>query len=217
MSRLRSKPMMFTAAAFAMALTMSACSSDSNDDAMSDVTTTSSAPTTAMSSTDLKPTGSACNQVPTSGEGSVVGMSDDTVGTAASNNPLLTTLVKAVTAADLVPTLNSTAAPAPFTVFAPINPAFDKIPANTLNGLLADKAQLTKVLTYHVVPGRYAIADLKDGQKLKTVEGQEITINKASDNTLKVNGSSNVVCGDVPTANATVMLIDTVLMPPAAS
>ncbi len=215
MSRLRSKKLIFPAVMLSLAIGVSACGSDSEDEAAS-VSTTAAAPTTAMPSTDLKPTGSACNQVPTSGEGSVVGMSDDTVGTAASNNPLLTTLVKAVTAADLVPTLNSTASPAPFTVFAPINPAFEKIPADTLNALLADKAQLTKVLTYHVVSGRYSIADLKDGQKLTTVEGQQIIINKASDNTLKVNGTSNVVCGDVPTANATVMLIDTVLMPPAS-
>jgi uncharacterized surface protein with fasciclin (FAS1) repeats len=203
-------------AVFALAITAAGCGSSSDDEASSSSTTsTTAATTTTPAMTSMQPSGSACNQVPTTGEGSVMGMADDNVATAASNNPLLTTLVTAVTKAGLVDTLNSTSSPAPFTVFAPINSAFAKIPTADLNALLADKAQLSKVLTYHVVSGRYSIADLKDGQTLKTVEGQNITINKSGD-TLKVNGSSTVVCGDVPTANATVMLIDTVLTPPAA-
>lgn len=200
---------------FALVLTGAACGS-SDDEAATTTTAANTATTAAPSgSTDLTPVGSACSQVPTSGEGSVAGMADDTVATAASNNPLLSTLVTAVGAAGLVDTLNSTAPPAPFTVFAPINSAFEKVPAADLQALLANKAELTKVLTYHVVPGRYAVADLEDGQKLTTVEGTTLTINKADDDTLKVNDSANVVCADVPTANATVMLIDSVLMPTA--
>jgi uncharacterized surface protein with fasciclin (FAS1) repeats len=95
------------------------------------------------------PTGVACAAVPTEGEGSVGGMADDPVGTAASNNPLLTTLVSAVGAAGLVDTLNTGG---PFTVFAPINTAFAKIPTDTLNGVLADTDALTSILTYHVIP-----------------------------------------------------------------
>ena len=199
---------------FVLVLTGAACSS--SDDEAATTTTAAMTPTTMMSSAQLTPTGSACGQVPKTGEGSVAGMADDTVATAASNNPLLSTLVTAVTAAGLVDTLNSTAPPAPFTVFAPINSAFDKVPAADLQALLADKATLNKVLTYHVVPGRYAVADLKDGQELTTVEGAKLKISKASDNTLKVNSTTNVVCADVPTANATVMLVDSVLMPPAS-
>jgi uncharacterized surface protein with fasciclin (FAS1) repeats len=158
------------------------------------------------------PTGAACAAVPTDGEGSVSGMADDPVGTAASNNPLLSTLVAAVSAAGLVDTLNTGG---PFTVFAPINTAFDKIDPATLEGVLADTEALTGILTYHVVPEQLSGADLVAGGTFATVNGAELTVADVN-GTLVVNGgASAVLCGDVPTANATVFLIDTVLMPPA--
>jgi uncharacterized surface protein with fasciclin (FAS1) repeats len=159
------------------------------------------------------PTGPLCAAVPSDGEGSVGGMADDPVGTAASNNPLLTTLVAAVTAADLGDTLNSGG---PFTVFAPVNSAFDKIDPMTLQTVLGDVDQLTSILTYHVVPEQLSGADLVAGGTFATVNGAELTVAQVND-TLVVNGGAAAVqCADVPTANATVFLIDTVLMPPAA-
>jgi uncharacterized surface protein with fasciclin (FAS1) repeats len=158
------------------------------------------------------PTGVACAAVPTEGEGSVGGMADDPVGTAASNNPLLTTLVSAVDAAGLVDTLNTGG---PFTVFAPINTAFAKIPTDTLNGVLADVDALTGILTYHVIPEQLSGADLVAGGTFTTVNGAELTVAQSGDTLVINDGAAAVLCADVPTANATVFLIDTVLMPPA--
>lgn len=150
-------------------------------------------------------------QVPT-GAGSVDGMAQDPVATAASNNPLLTTLVSAVSGklnpkVNLVDTLNG----GEFTVFAPVDAAFAKVPAATLAMLKTDDAALSKILTYHVVAGRLS-PDQVDGSHA-TVEGAPVTVT-GSGNDLKVNGAS-VICGGVRTANATVYLIDTVLTPPA--
>jgi uncharacterized surface protein with fasciclin (FAS1) repeats len=158
------------------------------------------------------PTGAACAAVPTEGEGSVGGMADDPVGTAASNNPLLTTLVSAVDAAGLVDTLNTGG---PFTVFAPINTAFAKIPTETLNGVLTDTDALTSILTYHVIPEQLSGADLVAGGTFTTVNGAELTVAQSGDTLVVNDGAAAVLCADVPTANATVFLIDTVLMPPA--
>jgi uncharacterized surface protein with fasciclin (FAS1) repeats len=130
------------------------------------------------------------------------------VATAASANPVLSTLVTAVKKAGLVDTLNSASA---ITVFAPENSAFTKIPAATLNSVLANKAELTKILTYHVVSGRYTPAQLASGMTLKTLEGGTVTVAKMG-SSYTVNGAS-VVCGNVQTANATVYIIGSVLMP----
>ena len=155
--------------------------------------------------------GPGCASVPKSGAGSFTGMATAPVATAASANPVLSTLVTAVKKAGLVDTLNSASN---ITVFAPDNAAFAKIPAATLNKVLADKAELTKILTYHVVAGRYTPAQLASGTPLKTLEGGTVT--PADDGRhLHVNGA-DVVCGNVQTANATVYIIDTVLMPPAS-
>lgn len=189
----------------ALVLTGAACSSDSDE--TTDTTAASGNTTTTM----LTPTGSACSQVPTEGEGSVAGMADDTVGTAASNNPLLTTLVTAVTEAGLVDTLNGAG---PFTVFAPVNDAFAKVPEADLTALLANKEQLTSVLTYHVVPERLTASDLSDGESVTTVQGATINVSVDGD-AVKVN-DSNVICANVPVANGVVHLIDTVMMPPAS-
>jgi uncharacterized surface protein with fasciclin (FAS1) repeats len=158
------------------------------------------------------PSGAACAAVPNEGEGSVGGMADDPVGTAASNNPLLTTLVAAVDAAGLVDTLNTGG---PYTIFAPINTAFAKIPADTLNGVLADTDALTGILTYHVIPEQLSGADLVAGGTFATVNGAELSVAQSGETLVINDGASAVLCADVPTANATVFLIDTVLMPPA--
>lgn len=147
-----------------------------------------------------------------SGSGSVAGMAADPVAVAASNNPLLTTLTAAVSGqlnpdVNLVDTLNGSE----FTVFAPVDDAFAKIDAATIDGLKTDSATLTKILTYHVVPGQIA-PDAIDGTHT-TVEGQDVTVAGSGDS-ITVNGSANVICGGVQTANATVYLIDSVLMPP---
>ena len=162
----------------------------------------------AAVSTDFGP---GCASVPASGAGSFSGMSTAPVATAASANPLLSTLVAAVKAAGLVDTLNSASS---ITVFAPDNAAFAKIPAATLDKLLKDKAELTKILTYHVAAGRYTPAQLASGTTIKTLEGGTVTP-AMSNGTYAVNGA-NVVCGNVQTANATVYIIGTVLMPPSS-
>ena len=145
-----------------------------------------------------------------SGAGSIQGMSQDPVAVAASNNPMLTTLVKAVSGqlnpdVNLVDTLNGSE----FTVFAPVDDAFAKVDAATIDTLKTDSALLTKVLTYHVVSGQIEPSSIAGSHT--TVEGQSLEVT-GSGNSLMVNGAQ-VICGGVQTANATVYLIDTVLMP----
>lgn len=149
------------------------------------------------------------------GAGSVSGMAQDPVATAASNNPLLTTLVSAVSGelnpdVNLVDTLNN----GEFTVFAPVDDAFAALPEDTVAALQTPEGAetLSTVLTYHVVPGQIAPADIAGEQE--TVQGDTVEVTGEGD-TLKVN-DANVICGGVQTANATVYLIDSVLMPPAA-
>lgn len=153
--------------------------------------------------------GAGCAAVPTdaSNPGSFAAMAKVPVATAASGNPVLSTLVTAVKKANLVDSLNSAQG---ITVFAPANSAFEKIPSNTLNGVLADNDQLTKVLTYHVVPGRLSPDQLAGTHK--TLEGQDLTV-AGSGTAFTVNGNSSVVCGNVQTENATVYIVDAVLMP----
>ena len=116
------------------------------------------------------------------------------------------TLVTAVKAAGLVDTLKG---PGPFTVFAPTDAAFAKVPKAKLDALLADKAALTKVLTYHVVPGKVMAADVKAG-KVKTVEGQELTVTTKGG---VMVDNAKVVATDVAASNGVIHAIDTVLMP----
>lgn len=202
----------------AAVLGVSACSSDNNSGSGSSSTTMSSSAmagstTTANAMAGL--VGPGCKayaeQVPT-GPGSVEGMAQDPVATAASHNPMLTTLTAAVSGklnpqVNLVDTLNG----GQFTVFAPTDDAFAKLPPATVDSLKTDSATLTKILTYHVVPGQIA-PDAIAGEH-KTVEGGMVNVTRSGD-TIKVNDAS-VVCGGVKTANATVYLIDSVLMPPA--
>jgi uncharacterized surface protein with fasciclin (FAS1) repeats len=152
--------------------------------------------------------GPACSAVPASGAGSFMGMAQDPVATAASNNPVLSSLVGAVKEAGLVDTLNSADG---ITVFAPTDAAFSALPKATLDAAMADpKGLLTSVLAYHVVEGRLSPEMLAGTHK--TLQGGTIEIT-GSGESFKVNGQSSVVCGNVQTANATVYIIDNVLMP----
>jgi transforming growth factor-beta-induced protein len=127
-----------------------------------------------------------------------------------SNASNLTTLVAAVKAAGLVSTLQS---PGPFTVFGPDNDAFAKLPAGTVETLVKpeNKEKLVNILTYHVLSGTYKISDLKDGQILKTVNGQEIKVTKVGGKTL-INGAA-ILTPDVLQSNGVAHVIDTVLLP----
>ena len=145
-----------------------------------------------------------------SGDGSIVGMSADPVAVAASNNPLLKTLVAAVSGqlnpdVNLVDTLNGSE----FTVFAPVDDAFAAIDPATIETLKTDPALLSSILTYHVVPGQIAPDAIVGTQT--TVQGGTVEVTGSGDE-LMVNGA-NVICGGVHTANATVYLIDAVLLP----
>ncbi|WP_371673542.1 fasciclin domain-containing protein [Streptomyces sp. NBC_00289] len=204
------------AAAAVLPLALSACSDDSGDTAASDSSAKASATAAddsmagsgSNATTADEPFGPACSAVPQDGAGSFDGMAKDPVATAASHNPALSTLVTAVKKAGLVDTLNNAEN---ITVFAPTNDAFAKIPKTTLDKVLNDKAQLTKILTYHVVGEKLTPADLENGS-FDTLEKSKLTT-AGSGESYTVNDAAKVVCGNVRTANANVYIIDTVLMP----
>ena len=127
----------------------------------------------------------------------------------AANSSDHTTLVAAVKAAGLAETLSGAG---PFTVFAPTNEAFNKLPAGTVDNLLKPemKNDLTSILTYHVVPGAFKAADLKDGQKLKTVQGKELTVS-IKDGKVMIDGAT-VTVADVVSSNGVTHVIDAVVM-----
>jgi uncharacterized surface protein with fasciclin (FAS1) repeats len=155
-----------------------------------------------------EPFGAACTAVPATGAGSFEGMAQDPVATAASNNEVLSTLVTAVGAAGLGDTLNSAE---DITVFAPTNDAFAALDKATLDAALADPTGLlTTVLTYHVVPGRLSPDQLAGTHE--TLQGGTIEVTGSGEE-FEVNGTAAVVCGNVQTSNATVYIIDGVLLP----
>ncbi|OEJ27732.1 fasciclin [Streptomyces agglomeratus] len=207
------------ASAALLPLSLTACSSDDSkaggaagspgaaEDSSRSSESADSATGSQASSSD-KPFGPGCASVPEDGAGSFDGMAKDPVATAASNNPALSTLVTAVKKAGLVDTLNSVEN---ITVFAPTNDAFAKIPKADLDKVLNDKATLTKILTYHVVGQKLTPKQLENGSYETLQKGMLTT--SGSGESYKVNDAANVVCGNVPTANATVYIIDTVLMP----
>ena len=205
-------------AASTLAITLSACGSDEPADSGA-ASPTSESETSAPESSSAAPVsdepfGEGCAAVPAEGEGSFSGMTDDPVATAASNNPALSTLVAAVTAANLGDTLNSAQ---DITVLAPANPAFEAVPADALNGLLADVPALTTVLTHHVISGRLTPEELAGTHTTLnndevTIEGEGEDFTVASDGTV-VGMEASVICGNVQTANATVYIIDQVLKP----
>lgn len=211
---LRTRTLGIAALALTASMSLAACGSeDEPDTAAADDTTsetTTEEPTETPSETEEPmadgPFGAGCAGVPTEGEGSVEGMADDPVATAASNNPLLKTLVAAVTEAGLVDTLNSAEN---LTVFAPTDDAFAKIAKKDLNALLADKEALTTVLTHHVVGERLSPEDVAGEHE--TLAGDMITV-EGSGEDFTAEGAA-VVCGNVQTANATVYVIDSVMMP----
>lgn len=219
MQRLPTKPVALAGLSFAALIALSACSNDSSEPE----SPASAAPTTtsAQASADTEKADAMANLigdgcaayadlVPT-GAGSVTGMSQNLVTVAASDNPMLTTLTQALTGelnpdVNLVETLNN----GEFTVFAPTNDAFAKLPEDTIGSLKTDADTLTKILTYHVVPGQAAPEDVVGTHT--TVEGSDLTVT-GSGSDLKVN-DAGLVCGGIETTNATVYMIDTVLSPP---
>ncbi|MFI9029623.1 fasciclin domain-containing protein [Streptomyces sp. NPDC053560] len=208
--RMRRTVLAVTAAAV-LPVALAACSSDDSGKEKASDSGSSSAPKgSANKSMDpmAGPFGPACSTVPKEGKGSFDGMAQDPVATAASNNPALSTLVSAVKKAGLVDTLNNAEN---ITVFAPTNDAFDKLPKDQLNKVMNDKELLTKILTYHVVGQKLTPQQLENGS-YPTLEKSKLTTS-GSGMTYKVNDVSNVVCGNVPTANATVYIVDNVLMP----
>ena len=152
--------------------------------------------------------GEGCKLIPADGAGSFNGMSTAPVASAASANPLLKTLVTAVGEAELVDTLNSADA---LTVFAPTDDAFKKIPKADLDAVLADKATLTKVLTHHVVAGQLSPDEVAGEHE--TLAGDMITVEGEGEEFTVGKENAKVLCGNIPTANATVYVVDTVLMP----
>ena len=192
---------------------LAACGGD-DDAATAGSDSSSSAPESSpmeSESTEMtsdEPFGPGCADVPADGAGSFDGMAAEPVATAASSNPLLSTLVTAVGEAGLVDTLNSAE---DITVFAPSNDAFAAMDQATMDKAMKDpKGLLSTVLTYHVVEGKLAPADLAGTHK--TLQGGELKV-EGSGEDFTVDGNAKVVCGNVQTANATVYIIDQVLMP----
>lgn len=207
-----------TSVALALSVSLAACGNEDDTASSSDSSSSSS---DSMESTSpsaegaqAQTFGDACSAVPTSGPGSFDGMVKDPVATAASNNPILSTLVTAVGAAGLGDTLNG--APS-LTVFAPYNDAFAAIPEADLNGLIEGakkdgaKSDLAKILTHHVL-GENDDPTKVVGEK-DTLAGDKLTI-EGDENGMTVSDgtvTANVLCGNIPTANATVYVIDKVL------
>lgn len=193
-----------TFAALALTLTMGLSACGSNDTS----TTSANKPADSMSqpaSADGGTFGPGCKLIPAAGAGSFNGMATAPVASAASANPLLKTLVAAVTKAGLVDTLNSADA---LTVLAPTDDAFAKIPKADLDKVLANKKELTTLLTHHVIAGKLTPKELVGTHK--TLAGDNVTISGSGD-ALEVAGYAKVLCGNIQTANATVYVIDSVL------
>jgi uncharacterized surface protein with fasciclin (FAS1) repeats len=151
--------------------------------------------------------GSDCGMVPASGMGSFHGMSTDPVVVAASHNPLLTTLAADIKTAGLTGDLNTMHA---ITVFAPANTAFAGLPASEMT-MMHSTAELAKILKYHVVDSRVTAADLASGKALTTLEGD--TLKPAKMGSVYEVNNADVICGNIQTANATVYIINKVLVP----
>jgi uncharacterized surface protein with fasciclin (FAS1) repeats len=208
---------------FAGALIAGAACSDDDDEATAGTTEQPDDSDTTMADDSAMPASSAeacdASQITAmvqSGaeQGTLEGMTDDPVGTAASNNPVLTTLTQAVTAANLVDTLNSAQA---LTVFAPTDCAFAAADPATIEAALADpNGLLTTVLGFHVIPGEELDAAALAGEtSVTTLTGEELSISVSGD-TVTVGDQAEVVVPDIQTANATVHLIDSVMVPPLA-
>jgi uncharacterized surface protein with fasciclin (FAS1) repeats len=218
MKDIQRKTLAMSLAAFA-AVGFSACSSNKSESApqtsASPATSTAAPASTSAMMPASNLIGSGCADYAAqhpSGPASVTGMAADPVATAASNNPMLSTLTAALSgklnpSVNLVDTLNS----GQYTVFAPTNAAFDKLPASTIDELKTNSDMLKSILTYHVVQGQES-PNTVDGAH-KTLQGADVKVTGQGDG-LKVD-DAGLVCGGVHTANATVYMIDTVLTPPS--
>ena len=213
----------------ALGLVTAACSSDDNGDSASSDSTTATTQTDDSSDSTMGTDDTAAQDVDSTticdteglvdavesgpDQGTLAGMTDDPVGTAASSNPVLTTLVSAVTAADLVDTLNSAEA---LTVFAPTDCAFAEFDQETLQAAMDDPTGLlTTVLGFHVIPERLSSEDLAGMTELTTFTGETLPIEVDGDTITLNDGGATVQVPDIETANATVFLIDSVMVPPS--
>jgi uncharacterized surface protein with fasciclin (FAS1) repeats len=199
----------------ALAVPLAGCSSDEEpaDSTASETSATPSASETAAAPASDEPFGPACAGLPAEGPGSIGAMAGQPVVTAASGNPLLTTLVAVVQQANLADPLNSQRE---VTVLAPVNAAFEAIPADQQQALLADIPRLTATLTHHVVQGRIAPDQLAGthttlNNDQVVIEGSGESFTVSADQTFVGQAPATVVCGNVQTANATLYLIDQVL------
>ena len=205
-------------AALALSVSLAACGSDddggnstANDDNTSEMQDSgegSEGDSGETTDAGAETFGPGCSAIPADGAGSFNGMATEPVATAASANPLLKTLVSAVTQAKLVDTLNSAEA---LTVFAPTDDAFAKIPKDALKGVMADKKMLTTVLTHHVVAGQLGPDEIAGTHE--TLAGDMIEVKGSGEEFTVGDENAAVLCGNIPTANATVYVIDSVLMP----
>jgi uncharacterized surface protein with fasciclin (FAS1) repeats len=194
--------------AVALAVTAAACSSAASTTSAPPAASQHAAASPSKSMTETAATiGTDCGMIPAAGMGSMHGMAMDPVVTAASHNPLITTLAAEISKAELTSTLNSARN---ITVFAPDNEAFKKLSGHEM-AMMSGMAELAKVLKYHVVSGRITPADLASGKTLTTLEGSELKTSKMG-STYEVNNAA-VTCGNLHTANAIVYIINTVLMP----
>lgn len=215
----------------ALGLVLAACSSDDSGDSAEDSSTattqasetsgdsgttmaTDSGDSASADSSTICDTEGLVDAVESGPEqGTLAGMTDDPVGTAASSNPVLTTLVSAVTEADLVDTLNSAEG---LTVFAPTDCAFAEFDQETLQAAMEDPTGLlTTVLGFHVIPERLSSDDLADMTELTTFTGETLPIEVDGDTITLNDGGATVQVPDIETANATVYLIDSVMVPPS--
>jgi uncharacterized surface protein with fasciclin (FAS1) repeats len=213
---------------FALTLFVAACGDDDDDTAASgdtsedttedtseDTTEDTEAPADSSEICDADALVDAVQSGPD--EGTLEGMTDDPVGTAASNNPVLTTLVTAVSEAGLVDTLNDAEA---LTVFAPTDCAFAEFDQATLEAALADpEGLLTTVLGFHVVAGEQLSAEdiIAGGStEIETFTGEMLSVEVDGETVTLNGGQATVLVPDIQTANATVHLIDSVMVPPSA-
>jgi uncharacterized surface protein with fasciclin (FAS1) repeats len=199
----------------AVALTATACASTASTSAAPPASSATAATTpqaAASPSESMAETagtiGTDCGMIPAAGMGSMHAMAMDPMVTAASHNPLITTLAAEIMKADLTATLNSAKS---ITVFAPDNQAFKNLTAHDM-AMMSGMTELAKVLKYHVVTGRITPAELAHGMTLTTVEGSQLKTSRMG-SVYEVN-NADVTCGNLHTANATVYIINTVLMPP---
>jgi uncharacterized surface protein with fasciclin (FAS1) repeats len=175
---------------------------------------TSVPPPTATVVAAAGPTGPACSRFPANREGSLAAIAEQPAGTAMAHVPGLSSMVAAIEAAGLLDDLDGRG---PLTIFAPVNVAFDAIPPADLEAMLTDTNALNSILLYHAVAGeRLSSAELAEARNVATIEGQDLTFEDTRGRLTINGGQANVVCGDIPTANATIHLVDALLMPPPA-